>query len=114
MNMQMVQGVGQEAGVQVVDPSVKQLQEAMKASVVQDRIREIQSKSLQGLLDKQNELIERLEKLAELPDMTKAEEQRAIIEAELKSVRTEYAKRQEDIGVLANSLGSRPSNTMIK
>ena len=104
MNMQMVQDVGQEAGIQVVDPNAKQLQEAMKASVVQERIKEIQSKSLQTLLDKQNELVDRLEKLSELPDMAQAEEQRAIIEAELKSVRTEYAKRQEDMGVLANSL----------
>jgi len=56
------------------------------------------------MLDKQNELITRLEGLASLNDVSKAEEQRLIIEAELADVRAEIAKRQENVGVLAYEL----------
>jgi hypothetical protein len=96
--------VSEESGIKVIDPQVENLQKAMDASIVSQRIQEIQSTSLQTLLDRQNELIAQLDKLSELPDMIETERQRAIIEADLASVRAEYVKRQEDIGVLANSL----------
>lgn len=81
------------------DMSMEKRQADMEA-----RIEQIQSSQLRSMLDKQNDLISRLEGLASLNDVSKAEEQRLIIEAELADVRAEIAKRQENVGVLAYEL----------
>ncbi len=94
--------VGGEIDVKTI--SDEHLQDALRSSVVHDKLKEIQSNSMRKLLERQNELIERLEGLSEIPNMAEAERQRAIIEADLQSVRIEYAKRQEDVGVLVNEL----------
>ncbi len=80
------------------------VQDATNISVLHDKLKAIQSNSLRKLLEKQNEILERIAGLAELPDMMEAERQRAILEADLKSVRAEYAKRSEQTGVLVNEL----------
>lgn len=64
----------------------------------------VASPQLRDLLDRQNELITRLNALANISDVTQAERQKAIIEADLKSTREEIAKRQENVGVLAAEL----------
>ncbi len=68
------------------------------------RIQEIQSKQLRSQLDRQDELIKSIEKLASLDNVEEVERQRRIYEAELTTVRAEIAKRQEDVGVLAYEL----------
>ena len=95
---------GLEVEIDVKAISDEQLQDALRSDVVHDKLKEIQSNSMRKLLERQNELIERLEGLAEIPNMAEAERKRAIIEADLQSVRIEYAKRQEDVGVLVNEL----------
>lgn len=80
------------------------VQDALRADVVHDKLKQIQSNSLRKLLERQNALVERLEKLSELPNMAEAERQKSIIESELRTVREEYSKRQEDVGVLAHEL----------
>lgn len=78
--------------------------EGLQADIVHDKLKQIQSGKLRELLEKQNALIERIEKLSELPNMREAERQRAVLESELKTVREEIVKRQEDVGVLAHEL----------
>lgn len=76
------------------------VQDTMNISILHDKLRDIQSNSLRKLLESQNTILERIASLSELPDMMEAERQRAILEADLKSVRAEYAKRSEQVGVL--------------
>ena len=64
----------------------------------------VASPQLRNLLDKQNQLIERLNSLANINDVAEAERKKAIIESDLKSTREEIAKRQVNVGVLANEL----------
>ena len=71
---------------------------------MQARIQEIQSAQMRTQLDRQNQLIARLEQLSSLNDVEERTRQRRIIEAELSTVRTEIAKRTENVGVLAFEL----------
>lgn len=68
------------------------------------RLADIQSAQLKSLLEKQQVLIERVNALASITDVADAERQRAIIEADLESVRIEIAKRNENVGVMAAEL----------
>jgi chromosome segregation ATPase len=99
------QGVVLEMEVQEnIDLEDALAEDVMNVSILHDKLRAIQSNSLRKLLAKQNEILERIAGLAELPNMMEAERQRAILEADLKSVRAEYAKRSEQVGVLVNEL----------
>jgi chromosome segregation ATPase len=68
------------------------------------RLAEVQSKELRKLLDHQNELIERLNGLADIKDVEEAERKRSIIESDLASTREQIAKRTENVGVMAAEL----------
>jgi hypothetical protein len=68
------------------------------------RLERVQSDELRSLLDKQNELIGRLNELADIGDVAMAERQRAIIEANLETTREEIAKRTANVGVMAAEL----------
>ena len=78
--------------------------EALSAAVVHDKLQTLQSTKIQELMKRENELIERVQALAEIPDANERTRQEAIIEADLKSVRAERVKHQEDIGALATEL----------
>lgn len=68
------------------------------------KLADIQSAQLKKLLERQQELIERVSALASITDVADAERQRAIIQADLESVRIEIAKRNENVGVMAAEL----------
>lgn len=69
-----------------------------------NRLAKVQSEELRKLLDRQNELIARVNALANIKDADEAARGKEILEANLAEVREEIAKRTENVGVMAAEL----------
>jgi hypothetical protein len=74
------------------------------AEALHAKVQQIRSQQLSSLLARQDELIERLNSLADVENVAMAERQRAIIQTDLESVRHQIVIRQENVGVLAGEL----------
>lgn len=94
----------QTAPTDVSFASVEAKPAGERMTIMTKQLQEVQSAELRKLLDRQNELIERLNQVANINDVAVAERQRAIIEADLASTREEIAKRTENVGVMAAEL----------
>lgn len=81
--------------------------QAVNTAIVEQKLEKIrQSTQIHELMVREQELIDRINKLSAMPDTTDSIRQKAMMETDLLSVRSDRVRYQEDIGVLAVELFS--------
>lgn len=102
--MNMVDNTVQQPGVAQDQVGNVELYDIADIGKLQERIKDIEQNKLQTLFDEADAIQERIKELAKLPDKIAADRERAILEANDRSVRAEIAKRSEDAGTLTNAI----------
>ncbi len=81
-----------------------QVAKAVEITVNHDKLEAIQSGRIQELMKHENELLDRIAALADIRNEVERDRQQSILNADLRNVRTERVKHQEDVGILATEL----------